>query len=171
MDTQAQEYWLEKMSQAMVFKHMNRIQLLELLKASSIVKYQKNDTVVKEGDTSNQLYAILEGTVHVMVNEKTGKNVFICSIGDGNIFGEAGLFLTVKRTASIICPDSAAILQIERKPLMSFLKNYPVPGLKMLMIVIYSLLKKLRDANQEIAFERKADLEQSDIDTIIGDFM
>jgi CRP/FNR family cyclic AMP-dependent transcriptional regulator len=43
--------------------------------------------------------------------------------------------------------------------------------MKMLMLIIYSLIKKLRDANQEIAFERKSDISQEDIDTIISDFV
>ena len=38
----------------------------------------------------------------------------------------------------------------------------------MLMIIIYSLLKKLRDANQELAFERKSDIDQNDIDSLVA---
>ena len=37
----------------------------------------------------------------------------------------------------------------------------------LLMIIIYSLLRKLLDANQELAFERKEDLDQDDIDSFI----
>jgi hypothetical protein len=38
------------------------------------------------------------------------------------------------------------------------------------MVVIYSLLNKLRDANQELAFERRVDVGQADVDSIVSEF-
>ncbi len=55
-----------------------------------------------------------------------------------------------------------------RKDLISFFNKYPATGNKMLMIIVYSLLHKLRDANQELAFDRKTHILQSDIDSIIN---
>ncbi len=37
----------------------------------------------------------------------------------------------------------------------------------MLMIIVYNLLHKLKDANEELAFEKKTLILQSDIDSII----
>jgi CRP/FNR family cyclic AMP-dependent transcriptional regulator len=39
------------------------------------------------------------------------------------------------------------------------------------MVIIYGLLRKLREANQELAFERKSDVGQDDIDDLVADFM
>jgi hypothetical protein len=35
------------------------------------------------------------------------------------------------------------------------------------MIIIYGLLRKLRETNQELAYERKADMGQEDIDDLV----
>ena len=36
------------------------------------------------------------------------------------------------------------------------------------MLIIYSLLRKLRAANQELAFERRADIHQDDVDALVA---
>ncbi len=41
----------------------------------------------------------------------------------------------------------------------------------MLLIIIYGLLRKLRESNQELAFERKSVIAQDDIDDIVESFM
>jgi hypothetical protein len=38
-------------------------------------------------------------------------------------------------------------------------------------MIIYGLLRKLREANQELAFERRFDSDQSDIDALIAETM
>ena len=55
--------------------------------------------------------------------------------------------------------------------MLKFINKHQGAGNKILMLIIYSLLRKLRDANQEIAFERKSDVTQEDIDSIIEDFV
>ena len=51
------------------------------------------------------------------------------------------------------------------------MKKRPDAGVKMLMIIIFGLLKKLNEANQELAFERKTTLDQGDIDSLIDGMM
>jgi len=55
--------------------------------------------------------------------------------------------------------------------MFKFIKDYPRSGNKILMLIIYSLLKKLKEVNQELAYERKSDADQDDIDSIIQNFM
>lgn len=107
----------------------------------------------------------------MLVREQSGKEVFICAIGEGDVFGEAGILLRTKRTANVIAADSTTVFRVHRKDLLEFIKRDPASGLKVLFIMVHGLLKKLRDANQELAFERKSVLEQEDIDAITEDFI
>ena len=59
------------------------------------------------------------------------------------------------------------ILRLHRKDLLTFIGKDPAAGIKVLMIIIYGLLKKLRESNQELAYERKNDGEQEDIDALV----
>jgi len=47
--------------------------------------------LISEGEVSSYLYTVLEGNVNVLVKEQTGKEVYIGVIGEGDIFGEAGI--------------------------------------------------------------------------------
>ena len=114
---------------------------------------------------------MLEGEVNVTVKETGGEEVFICAIDEGDVFGEAGIFIKARRTASVVSAANTTLLRVHRKDLLGFIRAHPSAGIKILMILIYNLLKKLRDANQEIAFERKSNLNQEDIDAITGDLL
>jgi hypothetical protein len=62
------------------------------------------------------------------------------------------------------------LFRLTRQELIRFIKKYPTTGNKILMVVIYSLLNKLREANQELAFERRVDVGQADVDSIVNEF-
>lgn len=74
---------------------------------SFIMKYGKkrifklNDVIVTEGSSSNTVYIILSGTAEVFRRDTLNDIVTIATLKDGDIFGEMGIFLDKKRTASI----------------------------------------------------------------------
>jgi len=53
----------------------------------------------------------------------------------------------------------------------AFIRSKPAGGNKLLLVIIYSLLRKLRAANQELAYERKADMDQADVDSLMADML
>ena len=154
-----------------IFKYLNDEEFDNIIKLSEFIQYDSNEMIIAEGNVSPYFYAIIGGSVNVSVKETSGKEVFICAIGEGEVFGEAGIFLKVKRTANVISMENTTIFRIHRKTLLSYIKKYPSAGIKILMLIIYSLLNKLRDSNQEIAFERKADIDQEDIDSMVDSIM
>jgi hypothetical protein len=60
---------------------------------------------------------------------------------------------------------------MHRKEMLSFIKDNPQAGNKILMLLICSLLRKLREANQELAFEKQSVIDWEDIDSLVQDFM
>ncbi len=155
----------------MTFKYLSDEELDKMVETGSILQYERNEPIVREGELDHHFFGVLSGTVSVSVSEAGGKDVFICALGEGEVFGEAGFFLKIHRTASVIARDRAVVFRLERTELASFIRTFPSAGNKILLITIYGLLKKLRAANQELAYERKADLEQSDIDDLVGDLL
>ncbi len=160
-----------QLRKSMLFKYLDDAVLKQLLAVADIVHYKADDRIISEGEISSYLYTVLEGTVNVLVKERTGKEVYIGVIGEGDIFGEAGIFLSVKRTANIVSSNNTVLLRLSRDALLEFIHKYPGAGVKMLLIIIYSLLRKLRESNQELAFERKSEIGQEDIDDIVEQFM
>ncbi|MBN1413386.1 MAG: cyclic nucleotide-binding domain-containing protein [Spirochaetales bacterium] len=154
-----------------IFKYLSEDEQGILARLSEIKGYEDKEKIVAEGDLQPYIFAVIRGSVHVMVDKGEGKKAYICTIGDGDVFGEAGIFLKVKRTADVISTGESVLLRINRENMLKFIKKHPAAGIKILILVIYSLLKKLRDANQEIAFERKTDIDQEDVDSLINEFM
>jgi CRP/FNR family cyclic AMP-dependent transcriptional regulator len=158
-------------SRIIVFKYLKPDELKKIVSISRFYSYEKDEKIIAKGDLSHNFCAVLAGTVHVVVSEKATGSVFISSIGEGDVFGEAGIFLNVKRTADVVSADESVILSITREDIIGFIKSRPEAGIKILMLIIYSLLRKLKEANIELAFERKADINQSDIDAMVEEVM
>jgi CRP-like cAMP-binding protein len=154
-----------------LFSYLTDKDLKGLLSVSEIIAYKKGDIIISQGDASQFLFAVLEGNVHVSLQDLKDKDVLICRIGPGEVFGEAAIFMAEKRTANVISSKPTVAVRIHRKDLMSYVRHNPVAGNKILMIIIYGLLKKLKDANQELAFEKQSDMDFDGVDSLIQDFM
>ena len=152
----------------LTFKFMTDIELDHLINSCSILSFDEEEPIIKQGDTDQSFYAVVEGSVRVSALESEGKDVYICTIGDGEIFGEAGIFMNVKRTASVTSCTKTIVFRIERTQMLKFLKENPVAGNKFFMVMIYGLLKKLKEVNRELAYERKTDVDQDDIDALVN---
>jgi CRP-like cAMP-binding protein len=149
------------------FRFFEETEMLYLLEHSEALEFEEGEIVVAEGEVSPFFYGIAEGTVSVSLGEE-GKEVYVNSLGAGDVFGEAGLFMSVPRTATVRAQCRAVIVRIHRSELAGFLKRYPAAGNKMLIVFIYGLLRKLKLADQELAYERKSDMAQEDVDAMVA---
>ncbi|MCK5268370.1 MAG: cyclic nucleotide-binding domain-containing protein [Spirochaetes bacterium] len=158
---------ISKLKNVKIFTYLNQHEIEDITSICKIFKYDEQEKITDENEISPYLYAVLDGMISVMVKKPDGDEVFIAALGNGDVFGETAIFTNKKRTASIVSNDSV-IVQIERDTFMNFIKQHPASGIKILMLIIYSLLNKLRGVNQELAFERKANISQDEIDSVIG---
>jgi CRP-like cAMP-binding protein len=163
--------YYEAAGKIIIFRYLKPDEMKKIIAISRFLHFKKGEKISAKGDLSQSLCAVLQGTVNVAVPEENGGSVFISSIGAGDVFGEAGIFLRVMRTADVVSADASVIQMIGREDMIGFIKSHPEAGIKILMLIIYSLLKKLKEANLELAFERKADINQSDIDTMVEEIM
>lgn len=162
------ENYKNKIRKILTFKLMTDIELDHLLNSCSILSFDEEEPIIKQGDIDQSFYAVVEGSVRVSALESEGKDVYICTIGDGEIFGEAGIFMNVKRTASVTSCTKTIVFRIGRPQMLKFLKENPVAGNKFFMVMIYGLLKKLKEVNRELAYERKTDVDQDNIDALVN---
>ena len=148
------------------FRFLDDAEILDLLDHSEALELEEGEPIVAEGEVSPFFYGIAEGTVSVSVGGE-GKEVYVNSLGAGDVFGEAGIFMSVPRTATVAARSRAVILKVHRTEFAGFLQRHPESGNKMLLVFIYGLLRKLKLADQELAFERKSDMAQEDIDAMV----
>ncbi|MFQ3621050.1 MAG: cyclic nucleotide-binding domain-containing protein [Spirochaetales bacterium] len=149
-----------------LFSYLNEDAMIDLFKSGRVIECDTQRRVIKEGQVQPEIYLVARGSVDVTVQEG-GREVFISTIGEGQFFGEAGLFTRVRRTANVLASDGTLLIAIGRPAFLAFIQKWPKTGMQLLLLIIYNLLKKLRSVNQELAFERKFDIDQEDIDDII----
>lgn len=162
---------IEDVRKIIAFRFLSDGQILDLLASAEVLDFAKDVVILEENEVSDNFFGIMRGTVSISVRQAEGNQIYVNSLGVGDVFGEAGMFLNVKRTATVSSLGDVTILRISRKKLVQFIKRNPESGTKILLVIIYSLLRKLRMVNQELAFERRCDVDQDDIDRLVADLM
>jgi CRP/FNR family transcriptional regulator, cyclic AMP receptor protein len=149
------------------FRFLGDEEVVDLLEHCDALELEEGEVVVEEGEVSPYFFGIAMGTVSVSVAGE-GRQVYVNSLGAGDVFGEAGIFMSVPRTATVTAKERAVILRVHRSELAGFLKRHPEAGNKILLVIIFGLLRKLKLADQELAYERKADMGQEDVDAMVA---
>jgi len=139
-----------------------------LMSLCEIAEYDPEEPIVREGELDQHFFGIMEGTVAVSVRQDNGRDVFMCSLGAGDVFGEAGFFLNIKRTATVTSQGKTVTIRMKRTDITAILCDHPIAGNKILLVTIYGLLRKLKATNHELAYERRADMDQDDVDSMVN---
>lgn len=137
-----------------LFRYMSEEEFFAFLHGSELMQYEDGETIISQGDVSQFLYCLIKGSVAVSAYEK-GNDFFIYNLEKGDIFGEAALFLTELRIANIKSSGASLIIRIHRQNLIKFIGEYSQAGNRVFILVIYSLLKKLRTSTREITAVKK----------------
>ena len=77
--------WRKAVHCIITFRYLNDAELDRLLGIGAIIEYGQDEVIVQEGEIEQQFFGILEGTVGVSVHENDGNDVFICSLGVGDV--------------------------------------------------------------------------------------
>lgn len=64
----------------------------EFLAASHSRHFKRNSTIILAGEESNSLYYITKGSVTVLIEDQTGREIIVAYLNEGDFFGEMGLF-------------------------------------------------------------------------------
>jgi CRP/FNR family cyclic AMP-dependent transcriptional regulator len=138
----------------LLFRYMSEEEFFAFLKVSELMEYEDGETIISQGDVSQFLYCLIKGSVAVSAQEKEN-DIFIYNLEEGEIFGEAALFMTELRIANIKSSGNSLIIRIHRQDVIKFISEYSQAGNRIFILVIYSLLKKLRTSTREITAVKK----------------
>jgi CRP-like cAMP-binding protein len=170
MESGQKDRYLKLIKNVNMFKFLADDELKDLLSESEIIHLKKGDRVIVEGDKSEHLYAVLEGTMDISINSDTAE-AFIREIGEFEAFGETAIFSEQQRTAHVTSSGNSMVIRIHRAEILSFFKRHPTAGIKILMYMTNGLLTKLKQANLEIVMQREPEVGLDDIDPLIQNIM
>jgi len=87
-------------------------------------RFQKDDTIVRQGDQGDSLFIIVEGVVGVRVASE-GVTTEIARLGAGNIFGEMALLTGEHRKASVVAVADTMLYEITKADIRPLLEKQP----------------------------------------------
>ncbi len=94
-----------------LFDDLNNQQVKTLVKEITFNKFEKNETVFRQGDKKNQfIYFILAGSIKVNISDNFGVKKTITTVTQGSIIGEIQAVLDHERTASCVASSDSNIL-------------------------------------------------------------
>jgi len=90
--------------------------LEHMLKFAHRKQYDAKKVIIHEGDVSDSLYYIIEGSVSVQAENEIGDEIILAYLNAGDFFGEAGLFEfdtdESKRTAWVVARSNCVVAEI-----------------------------------------------------------
>jgi len=118
---------LAALSHMQLFCEMSYQELLEIADAVRRESYEPDDTVLAEGETSDNLYVIASGAVRVERGAET-----VAELEPGCHFGEMAVLTNRPRTATVRATGATRLLALSRRTILALFERRPVIGMKFL---------------------------------------
>ncbi|WOJ92991.1 cAMP-activated global transcriptional regulator CRP [Congregibacter variabilis] len=101
----------------------------DFLRFCETKEYAKGKTILREGEKSEKLYLILDGSVTVMVEDEQDEDhkMVVSYLNLGDFFGEMGLFAEEEETSSaeVITREASKIAEISYERFIKIKSQFP----------------------------------------------
>ena len=142
-----QEYWSQTFS-ALNHLENNKIgpfddlsdeDIETCLKKSNTITCEKNDCIVKKGNTAQNIYIVLSGVLEVRDEDDT-----IATLSVGDVFGEMAFLLGIPRTMDVLAStDDVKILCLSESQIKKITESHPTIAAKLLLNISKMLCVRL----------------------------
>lgn len=130
-----------------LFAVLTAEQRRELAAAGQPQRFGPGEAIVREGDSGDCLFQVLQGQLEVAKASEDGRQLSVGRLGPGEVFGEMTLLLDAPRSATVRALEECELLRIHR------------PAFRRLLDASPALLEKFA----RLVEERQAELEQISI--------
>ena len=103
--------------------------------------YSAGQTVFQPGDPGEPMYAVLRGTVDIIIHGKT-----VETVGPGGVFGEMGLVEGRPHIASAVVSTDAKLVPIDKSRFMFLVQQNPYFALQLMAV----MAERLRRMDEKI---------------------
>jgi CRP/FNR family transcriptional regulator, cyclic AMP receptor protein len=92
--------------------------------------FPAGQTVFRDGDPGDHMFAVIEGAVDIIVRDKT-----VETVGPGGVFGEMALVEERPRSAAAVVKSDSRLVAIDRKRFMFLVQQNPFFALQLMTIM------------------------------------
>ncbi len=130
------------LKQNVLFKETPVDQLVQLIQIVRTLKLAENTEFIKEGETGDELFIIMEGQAMVT---KSGKQ--LARLGKGDCIGELSIIDKEPRSATVKTTTQSLLLSIKRNDFLLTLKSNPAIAINVMKVIADRLRSTLSQHN------------------------
>lgn len=146
---------LPRVDERKIPQHLEKVPLLSVLSPEQRVelaqrmrprRFNTDQTIFMQGDEGDCMYLLLEGTIKVVSETPSGREVTLTLLSAGSFFGDMALLDGEPRSASTYAVEPCQALVLHRQDFYRFLDQTPGAARALLGF----LSQRLRQANSRI---------------------
>jgi CRP/FNR family transcriptional regulator, cyclic AMP receptor protein len=143
-ETKVVAVMLETIQESELFKGVTPRVLTEIANGSEEVAFRAGETIFNKGESSQDLYELIEGSIDLMALER--EIVHLTVSRGGQIFGWSALVEPYTRTATARCATDARVIRIPRGSIEGAIERHPHEGVVILKNLMRIIADRLRAA-------------------------
>jgi CRP-like cAMP-binding protein len=148
------DVYLEKLKNIALFESIkdDEEKLKKIIGICSVRKFKAGDFMISEGETGDELFILLEGSVDILKKTMAGDDYVVASLkAEHNIFiGELALIDNDKRSATVVATEDSVALVIGKKEFLELGDADPLVGLPVTRVIAKILAGRLRKTNEDM---------------------
>ena len=113
-----------------ILSGLDRKEVEAFLEHSTLIRVEKNDRIIRQGQRDETVYVLLSGIAEVLKDEYPDRPIRV--LGAGDCFGEIGYLTNVARTANVVACAPCEVLVLSGEFLQRFLRKRPEIATKVL---------------------------------------
>lgn len=106
----------------------------------------RGQAVVLAGERTDYVYFVLTGSLKVIVSDEDGREVILSILGQGELFGEMGVFGEQPRSASVVAVMASDLVMIAKSDFRHLMHD----NFEVAWRMMCSLADRLRNADRKI---------------------
>ena len=140
-----------------LFRPLNDREILRVLQVTDVASFQNGEHVMKEGETGEELFIVLSGTLKI-----TRNGADLATLQTGDHVGEMALVRSQPRSATVVSNGNSELMVIRRTEFFEILRKEHQLAVKLLWQFLGVLADRLADTSRELG-AAKEELAAEDI--------
>jgi CRP-like cAMP-binding protein len=115
--------WMTRILQSQAFLQIPPANIQQMFMRMQEVPMRAGETVIRQGDDGDFYYIIKHGRAKVTRASKTGVELTLATLKDGDAFGEEALLSEAKRNATITMDSDGTLMRLSKADFNALLKE------------------------------------------------
>ncbi len=115
--------WMTRILQSKAFLQIPPANIQAMFMRMQDLPAKAGDVIIKQGGDGDYYYIIKHGKAKVTRTSKTGSELTLATLGDGDAFGEEALLSEAKRNANIVMTTDGSLVRLSKEDFNELLKE------------------------------------------------